>query len=372
MLAGFIAKVKQGIRRVVQQTQKVIQDWLKPKASSLALGAATDMRRSKADLMLENALLRQQLIVVSRQVKRPQFTRCDRLLLVWLASRWQGWRPALLLIQPETLLRWHRELFRWIWARKSRHTGGKRPINADIVALIQEMANKNRLWGAERIRGELLKLGLRVSKSTIQKYLPKDRSPRPSQNWTTFLHHHADQIWACDFIHVTDLFFRSLFAFVIIELGSRRVVHVGVTAHPTDAWVAQQVREATPFSQGPRYLLRDNDRKYGQHVWAVTEEAGIEVLKTPIRAPRANAICERFVGSVRRECLDHRLIFNEVHLRPLLKDYTAYFNDERPHQGIGQHIPASLSAAALPSPGASVVAKPILGGLHHAYHWQAA
>jgi putative transposase len=290
MLAGFIAKVKQGIRWVVQQTQKVIQDWLKAKASSLALGAATDMRRSKADLILENALLRQQLIVVSRQVKRPQFSRWDRLVLVWLASRWQGWKQALLLIQPDTLLRWHRELFKWVWKHKSQHTGGKRPVNADIVALIQQMARQNPLWGAERIRGELLKLGIHLSKSTIQKYLPNARSPRPSQTWTTFLHNLADQIWACDFIHVTDLLFRPLFAFVMIELGSRRVVHVGVTAHPTDAWVAQQVREATPFSQGPRYLLRDNDRKYGQHVWAVTQGAGIEVLKTPLGAPRANAI----------------------------------------------------------------------------------
>ena len=158
----------------------------------------------------------------------------------------------------------------------------------------------------------------------------------------------------------------------MIELGSRRVLHVGVTAHLTDAWVAQQVREATPFSQGPRYLLRDNDRKYGQHVWALTQGAGIEVLKTPLGAPRANAICERFIGSVRRECLDHMLIFNEAHLRRLLKGYTAYFNDERPHQGIGQRIPASLSAAAPPSARTNVVAKPILGGLHHAYHWQTA
>ena len=179
MLSGFMAMVKQDIRRVVQQTQKMMKDWLKPKAPSLALGAVVDMRRSKPDLMLENALLRQQLIVISRQVKRPQFSRWDRLLLVWLASRWQGWRQALLLIQPETLLRWHRELFKWVWKHKSQHTGGKLPVEADIVALIQEMARQNSLWGAERIRGELLKLGIHVSKSTIQKYLPKDRSPRP-------------------------------------------------------------------------------------------------------------------------------------------------------------------------------------------------
>jgi len=199
-------------------------------------------------------------------------------------------------------------------SRKSQHTGGKPPVEADIIALIRKIASQNPLWGAERIRGELLKLGLHGSKSMIQKYLPKNRLPHPTQNWTTFLHNHAHQIWACDFIHITDLFFRSLFAFVMIELGSRRVVHVGVTARPTDARVAQQVREATPFGHGPRYRAADSDRKYGQHVWAVTEDAGIDVLKTPLAAPRANAICERFVGSVRRECLDHMLIFNDVHL----------------------------------------------------------
>lgn len=214
-------------------------------------------------------------------------------------------------------------------------TGGKPPIAADVVALIKQMAFQNPLWGAERIRGELRKLGLRLSKSTIQKYLPKHRSAHPSQTWTTFLHNHADQIWACDFIQVTDLLFRSLFVFVMVELGSRRVVHLGVTKQPTDTWVAQQIREATPFGAGPRYLLRDNDRKYGSHVWAVTEGVGIEVLKTPIGAPRANALCERFVGSVRRECLDHLLILSEAHLRRVMKAYQAYFNSERPHQGIG-------------------------------------
>lgn len=163
----------------------------------------------------------------------------------------------------------------------------------------------------------------------------------------TFLHNHADQIWACDFIHVTDLLFRSLFVFVMVEWGSRRVVHVGVTRHPTDVWVAQQMREATPFGQSPRYLLRDNDRKYGYHVRAVTEGVGIEVLTTPIGASKANAICAdrrerrrlRFVGSTRCECLDHMRITSEAHLRRVMKEYVTYFNGERPHQGIGQRIP---------------------------------
>lgn len=228
-----------------------------------------------------------------------------------------------MLVQPDTVLRWHRELFKHFWSGKSRHTGGKQALAADVVALIKHMASENWLCGAERIRGELLKLDSHVSKSTIQKYLPKDRTPRSSQTWRTFVHNHSDQIWACDFIQVFDLLFRSLFVFVIIEIGSRRVVPVGVTRHPTDAWVAQQIREATPFGQTPRFLLRDNDRKYGHHVWAVTQGAGIHVLKTPVAAPRANSFCERFVGSVRRECLDHILSLSEAHLRHAMNAYTA-------------------------------------------------
>ncbi|MCQ3939443.1 MAG: hypothetical protein DPW18_20720 [Chloroflexi bacterium] len=226
----------------------------------------------------------------------------------------------------------------------------------------------------ERIRGELLKLGLRVSKRTIQKYLPKDRTPQPSQTWGTFLGNHAESIWACDFIQVTDVFFRGLFVFVMIELGSRRIVHVGVTRQPTDGWVAQQVREATPFGQGPRFLLRDNDCKYGQHVWAVTEGAGIEVLRTPIGAPKANATCERFIGSVRRECLDHLLLFDEKQGAQVMKQYTAYFNQERPHQGLGQRVPVPSVPAPIPPPAPPfrVIGRPVLNGLHHAYQWQAA
>jgi hypothetical protein len=198
---------------------------------------------------------------------------------------------ATCLIRPDTLLRWHRELFKWVWRRKSQHTGGKQRLSAEIIALIQQMATENRLWGVKRIRGELLKLGLHVSKSSIQKYWRQAHPPRRSgQTWLTFLHTQAEAIWACDFIQVTDLFFRSLFAFVIVELGSRRVVHVGVTRHPTDAWVAQQLREAPPFGQSPKHLIRDNDDKYGVHFAHVAAGANIDVITTPFHAPRANAI----------------------------------------------------------------------------------
>ena len=231
------------------------------------------------------------------------------------------------------------------------------------------MAKDNRLWGAERIRGELLKLGLRVCKRTIQKYMRGVRTKPPrGQKWSTFLHTHAAQIWVCDFLQVTDLFFRPFFAFFLIELKTRRVIHVGVTRSPTDAWVAQQLREATPYGQAPKYLIRDNDSKFGSSFARVATTSGIKLLKTPVHAPQANAVCERFLRSVRQECLDHLLILQERQLQRVLNAYVAYFNRARPHQGIGQQIPeGSGSSASTAHEGSKVVAIPILAGLHHDY-----
>jgi putative transposase len=231
------------------------------------------------------------------------------------------------------------------------------------------MAKDNRLWGAERIRGELLKLGLRVCKRTIQKYMRTVRTQQPrGQKWSTFLHTHAAQIWACDFLQVSDLFFRPLFAFFLIELKSRKVVHVGVTRSPTDAWVAQQLREATPYGQAPKYLIRDNDSKFGLCFARVATTSAIEILKTPFHAPRANAVCERFLRSVRQECLDHLLILHERQLQRVLNGYAAYFNQARPHQGIHQQIPNSSGTSRTSAQARSkVVAVPILSGLHHDY-----
>ena len=251
---------------------------------------------------MENALLRQQLIVLQRQVKRPTLTWRNRALFVLLASKLRSWKETLLIVQPDTLLRWHRDLFRRIWRRKSKPQGkrGRKPLTDDVVALIKRLAKENLSWGAERIRGELLKLKIKVSKSTIQKYMNQVRESGSSkQTWSTFLRNHAQEIWACDFLQTYDLFFRTIFVFVIIELGSRRMVHFGVTRNPTDAWVAQQLREATPFGEGPWFLIRDNDNKYGVSFAAVAAGTGIEVLRTPYEAPKANAHCERFLGSVR-------------------------------------------------------------------------
>jgi transposase InsO family protein len=352
-------------------------------------GAVLDLCRSKQELIEENILLRQQLIVLRRQVNRPQLTKADRALFVLLAGRLRTWKSALLIVQPDTLLRWHRQGFRLFWKRKSR-TASREPkkprLPAETVALISQMAAENRSWGAERIRGELLKLDIRVCKRTIQKYMRQSRRRGPSkrksnQNWRTFVRNHASQIWAVDFLPVYDLFFRPLFTFFVIELSSRRVIHFGVTRSPTDEWTAQQLREAPPFGETPRFLIRDNDSKYGRKFTRVAVTSGIEVLRTPTRElyegkPRANAFCERFMGSVRRECLDHVLILGERHLHSVIKEYVQYYNYARPHQGIGQAIPEAVRSPVQVSPptadGADrtetlILSFPVLGGLHHDY-----
>ncbi len=367
MLATVLTRLRQLTSRGLAAVRVRVGGWTKPLPPTLAAGFVADLARSRRQLVVENALLRHQLIILSRTAARPRLTTLDRSLLVLLASRLRSWASALVIVQPDTLLRWHRQGFRLVWRRTSRAATSRPRLPDETIARIKEMAAANRRWGAERIRGELLKLDIRVSKRTIQKYMRGARPPRSAgQSWATFLRNHAPDIWACDFLQATDLLCRPLFAFFLVELGSRRVVHVGVTRHPTDAWVAQQLREATPFGMAPRYLLRDNDAKYGPIFDRVTASSRIATLRTPFGAPRANAVCERFLGSVRRECLDHVLVLREAHLRRVLAEYVAYFNALRPHQSLAQRVPAS-PPAALPGPRGPIRVVPVLGGLHHAY-----
>jgi transposase InsO family protein len=290
---------------------------------------------------------------------------------VLLASRARAWRSAQLIVQPDTLLRWHRQLLRGYWWRKSRTTVPARlpKVSDGTITLIREMAAANRRWGAERIRGELLKLDIRVAKWTVQQYMRAARPPRNAgQPWATFPRHHAPDVWACDTLRVTDALFRPRCVFVVIALRSRRVMHMGVTRHPTDARVAQPLREATPFVQRPRYLLHDNDRKYGLAFARLAEASGITELRTAYRAPRQNATCERFLGSVRRECLVHVLVLGEAHLRRILREYVAYFNSARPHQGVQQRIPACPEEPGVTAEThGKIRAIPVLAGLHHTY-----
>jgi putative transposase len=325
-------QIRSCVANIIRKVEERFKQWTKPGTEALVEGTLADVTRSKGESIAENALLRQQVIILQRQVKRPQLTPRDRGLLVLLAKWTRRWKEALAIVKPDTLLGWHRQGFRLYWRHKSRTTQREPQIAQETIDLIRQMAVENRLWGAKRILGELKKLGIHVSKRTVQRYMRQARKnlpPRQSgQTWATFLKNHGSEIWACDFLQVYDLLFRPLFLFFIVEMGSRRVVHVGVTRSPSDAWVAQQVREATPFGTGPKYLIRDNDDKFGvQFKHAV---AGIKLLKTPVHAPKANAVCERFLGSVRRECLDHLLILSEGHLRRIVMEYVAYFNQARP------------------------------------------
>jgi transposase InsO family protein len=238
-------------------------------------------------------------------------------------------------------------------------------VPADVIALIRQRATENTTWGAERIRGELLKLGIKVSKRTIQRHLQKTRPHGDGQRWSTFLKNHS--VWACDFVQTYDCWFRPIFAFFIVDVNKKTVLHVGVTRSPSEAWTAQQLREVTPFGEGPDVIIRDRDCKFGGEFDRVAGGAGMRVVKTPVRTPNMNAVCERFIGSARRECLDHVLILGERHMLSLLNEYAfEYFNHSRPHQGIGQRVPVENELR----PDAAddgVVANPILGGLHHDY-----
>lgn len=281
---------------------------------TMLAAAVVDLLRSRRSLLAEVALLRHQVAILQRSVARPRVTRLDRIVLVALAALTPTWRNALRIVQPETLLRWHRAGFRALWRWRSRPRSAKR-LPAETGALIRSMASNNSTWGAERIRGELLKLGIKVSKRTIQRYIRAARPGRPhGQRWSTFLRNHAREVWACDFLQAYDVFFRAIFVFVFIELASRRIVFAATTRAPSQPWVTQQLRKATPFGEAPKFLIRDRDDKFGPNFDAVARASGIRVLRTAMRAPNMNAICERFLGSLRRECLDHVIVLDDVHL----------------------------------------------------------
>jgi len=376
LLHKILRQVVAMAQPIVKKLEAHVKAWTKPATDSLMGGTAADLVKSKPELVAENAFLRQQVIVLNRQVTRPQLTAKDRSLLVLLASQVQEWKSALLIVKPETLLRWHRQGFKLFWRQKSKGQARKSRIAEETITLIKQMAVENRRWGSKRIRGELLKLGIRVNRGTIRHYMWQARRQLPpqhhGQSWATFLANHAGEIWACDFVQTYDLFFRTVFLFFIIEHGSRRVVHVGVTRTPTDAWVAQQMREATPFGEGPRFLICDNDDKYGERFEHAVEGAGVELIHTPPYAPKANARCERFIGSVRRECLDHILILSEKHVRRVIHEYCDFFNRARPHQGIDQQIPIPSSRTDLSKHARrKVIGVPVLNGLHHDYQWAA-
>jgi len=326
--------------------------------------------RTRAALEAEILALRHQLAVFQNNAPpRLRLHRCDRLLWIVLCRFWSDWRRCLHMVQPDTVLRWHRRAFAWHWTRKSRHLPGRPEIAANIRDLIRRMRQANLLWGAPRIHGELLKLGLAVAQSTVTRYLPRPRKP-PSQTWRTFLTNHLAQTAAIDFFTVPTATFRVLFVFVVLSHERRRVVHFGVTEHPTEKWTMQQMREAFPWEEAPRYVLRDRDAIYGRDFADTTRDMGMEEVLTAPRSPWQNPFAERLVGSIRRECLDHVIVWNERSLRRTLQRYFAYYQRSRTHLALGKDAPEPR--AVEPPEQGRVVAIPQVGGLHHRYQRQAA
>jgi putative transposase len=335
--------------------------------------------RSPAALAAENFFLRKQLALYrERNVKPRRASQATRIALVWL-GRWFDWRQALVIVQPQTLIRWHRQGFRLFWRWKSRP--GRPLLPADLRTLICCMARENPTWGEERIANELLlKLGLRVSPRTVRKYVPT-RPHRgryqhlPSQRWRTFVRNHAQAIVACDFCVVVTATFRQLYVFVIMEHATRRILQVNVTAHPTARWTLQQLRAAVPANHRYRFLMHDRDAIFSQELDQSVRHLGLKILKTPVRSPQANAPCERLLGTLRRECLDFLIPLTENHLQHLLHEWVLHYNNGRPHMALGPGIPQPLSQLPVPLQAyrhripehQRVVARPILGGLHHEY-----
>jgi transposase InsO family protein len=320
--------------------------------------------RSRASLVAENLALRQQLAVLERSVKRPRLRRTDRIFWAWLSRLWSGWESVLVIVKPETVVRWHRQGFRLYWRWKSRNGNGRPKVDLEIRELIRRMSRENPTWGAPRIRSELRLLGHDVAKSTVAKYMTKHRRP-PSQGWRTFLTNHASEIAAIDFFVVPTVTFRLLFGFVILRHQRREVVHFNVTEHPSAAWTAQQVIEAFPFDEAPKYLLRDRDGIYGAEFVARVHGMGVEEVLTAPHAPWQNPYVERLIGSIRRECLNHVIVLNEAHLRRLLREYLRYYHADRPHTSLDSNPPRERQVE--PRSIGGVVGLPRVGGLHHRY-----
>jgi putative transposase len=337
------------------------------------LAAARVFFRSRIDTSLEVLALRQQVAVLKRKRSRPTLNRLDRLFWTALRNLWPRWSDALVIVKPETVVGWHRAGFRLYWRWRSRPCGGRPKISQEIRTLVRTMAVENLNWGAPKIHGELLKLGFEVSESTVARYLRRlRRRGDPGKRWLAFLANHREAIVAIDFFTVPTLTFKLLYCFFVIEHGRRRILHLNVTSCPTSDWVVQQLREA--FSEaGPyRYLILDHDSKFNGDVIAFLKATGLKPKRTSIQAPWQNGLAERWVGSCRREILDHVIALNEAHLRRLIRDYVNYHHQDRIHDSLDKDAPNRRPIEEKPLAGATVCSSPRLGGLHHRYSWREA
>jgi putative transposase len=345
----------------------------------LALAAVTILVRREVSKDVELLVLRHENAVLRCQVKRVRYQPADRVWLSALARLIPRHRWAEVFgVTPDTLLRWHRRLVAWKWTYPHRKTPGRPSTPVSVVRLVVAMARQNPGWGHRRIQGELARLGHRIAYSTVWEILKKagiDPAPqRSGPTWSEFLSAQAHRIIACDFLHVDTVLLRRLYVLVFIEHGTRRLHIAGVTANPTGSWVAQQARNLA-MDLGARmdmlrFILRDRDSKYTLAFDSVFDAEGIQIITTPPRAPRANAICERVVGTLRRELLDRILIFGPGHLRRVMAEYAIHYNAHRPHQGLRQRSPDTDPAVPVritDLTGRRIKRRPVLGGLINEY-----
>jgi len=330
--------------------------------------------RSRYDLGLEILALRQQLRVLNRKHPRRRFRLRDRLFWVSLQRLWPGWKNALIVVKPETVVAWHRAGFRLFWRFRSRSKKLGRPqINAELRSAIRRMTEENATWGAPRIHGELLKLGFDVSERTVSRYIRRlSPSDQARKLWTTFLRNHREAIAAMDFFTVPTITFRVLYCFFVIEHGRRKILHFNVTENPTSFWITQQLREGFPEPWPYRYALLDRDSKFGTDVTDLPISSGIKPKRIGYRSPWQNGVAERWIGSCRRELLDHVIVLNEAHLRRLIRDYISYYHEDRTHDSLEKDSPVSRDMSCKPDQSPNLVSSPRVGGLHHRYDWQQA
>jgi putative transposase len=319
---------------------------------------------------LENLALRQQMAIFQRTVRRPRIRSMDRLFWICLRRVWKDWKSALMIVRPETVVDWHRKRFKHYWSQLSRHKSPGRPrTDGDIRKLVKTMAEANLGWGAPRIHGELLKLGIEVSERTVSRLMPQQHRA-PSQTWRSFLDNHVRDLVSIDFFTVPTVRLRVLFVFIVLSHERRRVIHFNITEHPTSAWTAQQIIEAFPEDRAPRYLLRDRDGIYGEYFQRRVQGIGIDEVRTAAQSPWQNPYAERVIGSIRRECLNHMIVLSEQHLRRILKSYFRYYHGSRTHLALSKDAPESRAIQANKSE--RIVQIPHLGGLHHRYERRAA
>ena len=337
--------------------------------SIIAVLTGTMLRvfRTRRNLLLENLVLRQQLTVLKRKRPRPRIAALDKLFWVLAQRFWSRWKQALIIVSPETVLRWHRSGFALYWRviSRTRRVTGRRRISKEVRDLIFRMMIENPTWGAPRIHGELLMLGVDISERTISRWMKRaPRDPEPAKRWLAFLRNHREAIAAMDFFTVPTITFGVLYCFFIIGHDRRCILYFHVTRHPTSLWVVQQLREAFPYETAPRFLIFDRDAKYGTEVPAAIRSMKIKCVRTSFESPWQNGVAERWVQSCRRDLLNHVIALDEAHLRRLLSDYVRYYHEDRTHLGLRKETPAGRIRSQVSG---RITARERLGGLHHRY-----